>query len=69
LTDKAKDNLPAGRAVLHQGNAEMTAGMSAEEVALLVSLLQRVLANVDAMEAKAPPVANRDVKLGPSAHV
>jgi DNA-binding MarR family transcriptional regulator len=55
LTDKAKDNLPAGRAVLRQGNTEMTAGMSAEEVALLVSLLQRILANVEAMEAKAPP--------------
>lgn len=53
LTDKAKDNLPAGRAVLRQGNAEMTAGMSPEEVAQLVALLQRVLGNVEAMEAKA----------------
>lgn len=53
LTDKAKDRLPAGRAVLRQGNAEMTAGMSPEEVAQLVALLQRVLGNVEAMEAKA----------------
>jgi len=53
LTDKAKGNLPAGRAVLRQGNAEMTAGMSPEEVAQLVALLQRVLGNVEAMEAKA----------------
>jgi len=54
LTGKAKDNLPAGRAVLRRGNAEMTAGMSPEEVALLVALLQRVLVNVEAMEAKTP---------------
>jgi DNA-binding MarR family transcriptional regulator len=55
LTDKAIERLPAGRAVLHQGNTEMTKGMSAAEVIMLVSLLQRVLGNVEAMEASAEP--------------
>jgi hypothetical protein len=36
----------------------MTAGMSPEEVALLVALLQRVLVNVEAMEAKTPPAGH-----------
>jgi DNA-binding MarR family transcriptional regulator len=51
LTDKARERLPAGRAVLRQGNADMTAGLSQEDIALLVSLLQHVLDNVEAMEA------------------
>lgn len=55
LTDKAKERLPAGQAVLRQGNTEMTKGMSAAEVAMLVSLLQRVLGNVEAMEGSAEP--------------
>ena len=37
--------------VLRQGNADMTEGLTSEEVATLVSLLRRVLANVDALEA------------------
>lgn len=56
LTDKAKERLPAGRAVLQQGNTEMTNGMSTEDVTMLISLLQRVLNNVEAMEASAEPV-------------
>jgi MarR family transcriptional regulator, transcriptional regulator for hemolysin len=51
LTSKALERLPAGRAVLRQGNADMTKGLSAEEVATLVSLLRRVLENVEVMEA------------------
>jgi DNA-binding MarR family transcriptional regulator len=55
LTDNAKERLPAGQAVLQQGNTEMTKGMSAEDVTMLISLLQRVLSNVEAMEASAEP--------------
>jgi MarR family transcriptional regulator, transcriptional regulator for hemolysin len=51
LTDEARARLPAGRAVLRQGNAEMTRGLSPEEVRTLVGLLRRVLANVEAMDA------------------
>lgn len=51
LTDQARDNLPAGRKILEQGNRDMTRGLSEAEVATLVSLLERVLANVEALEA------------------
>ncbi|MEW6768300.1 MAG: MarR family transcriptional regulator [Pseudomonadota bacterium] len=51
LTKQARARLPAGRAVLRQGNVEMTKGLSASEVDTLVGLLRRVLANVEAMEA------------------
>lgn len=51
LTDAALDRLPAGRAVLRQGNADMTKGLTTEEVETLVSLLKRVLENIDAMDA------------------
>ena len=50
LTDQARTKLPAGQAVLKQGNVDMTAGLLPDEVATLVSLLRRVLANVEAME-------------------
>ncbi|MCS4244715.1 MULTISPECIES: MarR family winged helix-turn-helix transcriptional regulator [Rhizobium/Agrobacterium group] len=50
LTDGALARLPAGRAVLRQGNADMTKGLSLEEVDTLVSLLRRVLDNVEALE-------------------
>ncbi len=53
LTDEARARLPAGRAVLVQGNREATRGMSAEEVKTLIALLGRVLANVEAMEEQA----------------
>ncbi len=53
LTEAARARLPAGRAVLWQGNADMTQGLSAEETETLVGLLRRVLANVEAMEAQA----------------
>ncbi|WP_288587042.1 MarR family transcriptional regulator [uncultured Methylobacterium sp.] len=49
LTEEAERRLPAGRAVLQQGNAEMTRGMSRAEVDQLVGLLRRVLGNVEAM--------------------
>lgn len=52
LTGQAQARLPAGRAVLRQGNADMTRGLSSDDVAMLVSLLQRVLANVEALEAE-----------------
>jgi DNA-binding MarR family transcriptional regulator len=51
LTRQARARLPAGRAVLRQGNVEMTQGLSAREVETLVGLLRRVLANVEAMES------------------
>ncbi len=51
LTETARAKLPAGRAILQQGNRDATRGMSADEVKTLISLLSRVLANVEAMEA------------------
>ncbi|MDX7950415.1 MarR family transcriptional regulator [Lichenihabitans sp. Uapishka_5] len=58
LTGQARARLPAGRAVLRQGNADMTRGLSSDDVATLVSLLQRVLANVEGLEAEdAQPAA------------
>lgn len=53
LTKQAASRLPAGRAVLKQGNADMTRGLSKQEVDTLTSLLRRVLANVEAMETEA----------------
>jgi DNA-binding MarR family transcriptional regulator len=50
LTDTARERLPAGRQVLREGNAEMTHGLSPDEVATLVALLRRVLDNVEAMQ-------------------
>lgn len=51
LTDAALEKLPAGRAILRQGNSEMTKGLTKEEIETLVSLLRRVLENVDSMES------------------
>ncbi|ACK50344.1 transcriptional regulator, MarR family [Methylocella silvestris BL2] len=50
LTKKAKSLLPAGRAILRRSNEEMTRGLSPDEVETLVSLLRRVLANIEVME-------------------
>lgn len=50
LTEVAHERLPLGRQVLREGNAEMTHGLSKDEVATLVSLLRRVLTNVDMMQ-------------------
>jgi DNA-binding MarR family transcriptional regulator len=50
LTEEARARLPAGRAVLVEGNRDVTAGLSPEEVETLLGLLERVLANVDALE-------------------
>jgi len=50
LTDAARERLPAGRQVLRDGNAEMTQGLTHDEVATLVALLRRVLVNVEAMQ-------------------
>jgi MarR family transcriptional regulator for hemolysin len=53
LTKAARAKLPAGRAILLQGNREATRGMSAQDVKTLIDLLSRVLANVEAMESEA----------------
>ncbi len=50
LTEEALGRLPAGRAILRQGNADMTNGLSPEEVDTLVSLLSRVLTNIEGLE-------------------
>lgn len=50
LTDEARARLPAGRAILEQGNREATAGLSTGEHDILIDLLQRVLANIERME-------------------
>jgi MarR family transcriptional regulator for hemolysin len=59
LTKQARSRLPAGRAILRQGNVEMTRGLSAQEVETLIGLLRRVLTNVDAMESESQPVVSR----------
>jgi MarR family transcriptional regulator for hemolysin len=50
LTVEAERRLPAGRAVLRQSNADMTEGLSDAEIAQLLSLLGRVLKNVDRID-------------------
>jgi MarR family transcriptional regulator for hemolysin len=60
LTKQARLRLPAGRAILRQGNVEMTKGFSAQEVETLVGLLRRVLANVEAMESRHSPSAIKE---------
>ncbi|MES1200379.1 MAG: MarR family winged helix-turn-helix transcriptional regulator [Pseudomonadota bacterium] len=52
LTAKARAKLPAGRAVLEAGNREAMRGLTNGEVATLINLLQRVLANTEEMEAR-----------------
>ncbi|HEY0218563.1 MAG TPA: MarR family transcriptional regulator [Afipia sp.] len=54
LSKKALARLPAGRAVLERGNAEMTQGLSENEVETLIGLLRRALTNVENMEANPP---------------
>jgi DNA-binding MarR family transcriptional regulator len=51
LTEEAISRLPAGRAILEQGNRDATRGLTEEEVDTLLDLLRRVLANVEAMES------------------
>lgn len=51
LTDAAIAKLPAGRAILQQGNRDATKGFSDAERDLLIELLRRMLANVEALEA------------------
>ena len=53
LTDDARARIPAGRAILQRGNAEMMQGLSAEEAETLLGLLRRVLANVEVMDGRA----------------
>ena len=50
LTDQARARIPAGRAILVQGNKDVTCGLSEGEIATLMGLLRRVLANVEALE-------------------
>ncbi len=50
LTDEAERRLPAGRAILRQSNADMMQGMTNSEIEQLLSLLGRVLENVDRIE-------------------
>jgi DNA-binding MarR family transcriptional regulator len=50
LTDEARAKLPAGHAILKAGNREAMRGLSDEEEATLLSLLQRVLSNAEEME-------------------
>jgi DNA-binding MarR family transcriptional regulator len=56
LTEEAQSRLPAGRAILRQGNVEMTRGLSAQEVETLVGLLKRVLANTEAIDSASQPM-------------
>ncbi|MEJ0023937.1 MAG: MarR family transcriptional regulator [Alphaproteobacteria bacterium] len=52
LTKEARAKLPAGQAILNAGNREALRGLSKEEIATFVSLLQRVLANAEEMEKR-----------------
>src|SRR3984885_8977263 len=52
LTKQARSRLPAGRAILQQGNVEMTKGLTSREVETLVGLLRRVLSNIEGMELR-----------------
>ena len=52
LTDEARAKLPAGQAILEAGNREAMRGLSEAEVATLIGLLQRVLANAEEMEGR-----------------
>lgn len=49
LTEAAIERLPLGREVLRQGNADITRGLSPEEVRTLIGLLRRVLDNIEAL--------------------
>lgn len=51
LSTEARERLPAGRQVLLQGARDMTRGLSDAEVETLVSLLERVLANIENLDA------------------
>jgi len=50
LTEAAQRRLPVGRKILRQANADMTRGFSDEEIEQLLTLLGRVLENVDGIE-------------------
>lgn len=50
LTAAARERLPAGREILLQGNRDMTRGLSDEEVETLISLLERILTNVETLD-------------------
>jgi MarR family transcriptional regulator, transcriptional regulator for hemolysin len=50
LTAAARSRLAAGRDVLVEGNRDAMRGLSDAEVATLLDLLARVLANIEAME-------------------
>lgn len=50
LIDEAERRLPAGRAILRQSNADMTQGISSDEIKQLLTLLKRVLENVERIE-------------------
>lgn len=60
LTKQAHSRLPAGRAILRQGNVEMTKGLSAGKVKTLINLLRRILANVESMESASQPARNQE---------
>ncbi len=47
LTTAARAKLPAARRALLEGNAMMTAGMTEREVATLLRLLRKVIANLE----------------------
>ncbi|WP_442680325.1 MarR family winged helix-turn-helix transcriptional regulator [Sphingomonas sp. ASY06-1R] len=51
LTGEAHARLPAARDILVQGNRDMMRGLSAMEEATLLTLLERVMANVEGLEA------------------
>ena len=55
LTDAAQARLPAASAVLFAGNREALAGFTKDEAAQLVSLLGRLIANLDKAAGAADP--------------
>jgi len=54
LTARAEERLPAAVRTLKRGNEEVLAGFTNAEVETLVSLLQRIVANLDQVPGARP---------------
>ncbi len=52
LTEKARARMPSAVAALLEGNREATAGFSEEEIAIFLQMLERLAANLVAMNDK-----------------
>jgi MarR family transcriptional regulator for hemolysin len=64
LTDEARNRLPAMHEVLTQGNAGALTGLSDDEIAMLSTLLKKVIANLEALDKtqEAQPPAPQNLR-------